>query len=89
MFNLGTRQTCCYPDDDLSSATIGGYRFDHTVDHIMAKPKLKQLDSEVTGDNPKVKTASGLVSSDHGGLWSTRAEEAEEEQELSEAGSGR
>ena len=71
MFNLGTRQTCCYPDDDLSSAAIGGYRFDHTVDHIMSKPKLKQLDSEVTGDNPKVKTASGLVSSDHGGLWST------------------
>lgn len=71
MFNLGTRQTCCYPDPNLDSSTIGGYRFDHTVDHIMSKPKLKQLDSEVTGDNPKVKTPSGLVSSDHGGLWST------------------
>ena len=71
MFNLGARQTCCYPDPNVSSATIGSYRFDHTVDHIMVKPKLKQLDSEVTGDNPKVKTPSGLVSSDHGGLWST------------------
>ena len=71
MFNLGARQTCCYPDGDLSSQTIGGYRFDHTVDHVMAKPKLKQLSAGVTGDNPRVQTPSGLVSSDHGGLWST------------------
>jgi endonuclease/exonuclease/phosphatase family metal-dependent hydrolase len=71
MFNLGTRQTCCYPDDNLSSAAIGSFRFDHTVDHVMAKPKLKQLDAKVTGTDPTVTTPSGLVSSDHGGLVST------------------
>ncbi len=71
MFNLGARQTCCYPDPNLSSATIGSYRFDHTVDHVMTKPKLKQRSAEVTGTDPTVTTPSGLVSSDHGGLVST------------------
>lgn len=71
LINLGTRQTCCYPDPDLSSATIGGYRLDHTVDHVMVKPKVKQTDSYVTGDDPSVTTPGGLVSSDHGGVVST------------------
>ncbi len=66
--NLGTRQTCCYPDvfDDV----IGEYRFDHTVDHIFAKPKVKQLKSKVTGNDPLVSGPGGVVASDHGGLWS-------------------
>lgn len=71
MTNLGTRQTCCYPDPNLLSTAIGSFRFDHTVDHIMAKPKVKQLSSKVTGSDPTVTTPSGLVSSDHGGLVST------------------
>lgn len=66
--NLGTRQTCCYPS--IFSAEIAAYRFDHTVDHVMAKPKLKQLDAFVTGGDPTVMTPAGLVSSDHGGLVS-------------------
>ena len=37
MTNLGTRQTCCYPD--VFESVIGDYRFDHTVDHVMTKPK--------------------------------------------------
>lgn len=69
MINLGTRQTCCYPGVDRSD--IGGYRLDHTVDHVMVKPRIKQLDAYVTGDNPNVTTSSGLVSTDHGGLVST------------------
>ena len=69
MTNLGTRQTCCYPD--VFESIIGDYRFDHTVDHVMAKPKLKQTDSYVTGDDPSVTGAGGVVSSDHGGLVST------------------
>lgn len=69
MTNRGTRQTCCYPD--VFTDAIGGYRFDHTVDHVMAKPAVPQLDAAVTGSNPKVNSPSGLVSSDHGGLWST------------------
>ncbi len=69
MTNLGTRQTCCYPD--VFENVIGNYRFDHTVDHVMTKPKLKQTDSYVTGGNPHVTGAGGVVSSDHGGLVST------------------
>ncbi len=69
MTNLGTRQTCCYPD--VFKSIIGGYRFDHTVDHVMAKPKLRQTGSYVTGTNPHVTGAGGVVSSDHGGLVST------------------
>ena len=72
LINLGARQTCCYPGTD--AATIGDYRLDHTVDHIMVKPKLKskikQKKSKVTGADPTVVTPSGQVSSDHGGLWS-------------------
>lgn len=68
MTNLGTRQTCCYPD--VFKSIIGNYRFDHTVDHVMTKPKVKQLDAYVTGDDPNVTGPGGVVSSDHGGLVS-------------------
>jgi endonuclease/exonuclease/phosphatase family metal-dependent hydrolase len=68
MTNLGTRQTCCYPD--VFDSIIGEYRFDHTVDHVMTKPKLKQLDAYVTGDDPNVSGPGGIVSSDHGGVVS-------------------
>ena len=66
--NLGTRQTCCYPD--VFAPIIGDYRFDHTVDHVMVKPKIRQTDAYVTGDDPTVTGAGGLVASDHGGLVS-------------------
>jgi endonuclease/exonuclease/phosphatase family metal-dependent hydrolase len=65
--NLGTRQTCCYPD--VFEMAIGGYRFDHTVDHIFAKPKVKQVKAKVTGSDPTVTGPGGVVASDHGGLW--------------------
>jgi endonuclease/exonuclease/phosphatase family metal-dependent hydrolase len=66
--NLGTRQTCCYPD--VFQPIIGDYRFDHTVDHVFAKPKVRQLDAFVTGTDPTVTGAGGVVASDHGGLVS-------------------
>lgn len=68
MVNLGARQTCCYSGVD--AGLIGGYRFDHTVDHVMVKPEIKQTDAYVTGDDPSVTTPSGLVASDHGGVVS-------------------
>jgi endonuclease/exonuclease/phosphatase family metal-dependent hydrolase len=68
IFNLGARHTCCYPD--TAASVIGDYRLDHTVDHIMVKPKIKQIKAKVTGTDPSVVTPSGQVSSDHGGLWS-------------------
>jgi len=67
---VGKRQTCCYPSSDLSSEEIGSYRFDHTVDHVMVLPTIRQLGGYVTGDDPTVTTPQGLVSSDHGGVVS-------------------
>ena len=66
--NLGTRQTCCYPD--VFESAIGDYRFDHTVDHVFAKPRVRQLKSYVTGADPSVTGNGGVVASDHGGLVS-------------------
>ena len=70
LIRVGKRQTCCYPSSDLSSEEIGGYRFDHTVDHVMVLPRIRQLGGYVTGGNPNVTTSEGLVSSDHGGVVS-------------------
>ncbi|MEO7198554.1 MAG: hypothetical protein ABIZ50_08795 [Solirubrobacterales bacterium] len=64
--NMGARQTCCYPD--VFAPVIGGYRFDHTVDHIFTKPKMKVIKTYVTGNDPSVTGAGGVVASDHGGL---------------------
>lgn len=65
--NLGKRQTCCF--NGVLSSVIGTYRFDHTVDHVFAKPKVKQVKASVTGRNPEV-SRRGLVASDHGGVVS-------------------
>jgi endonuclease/exonuclease/phosphatase family metal-dependent hydrolase len=69
MKNLGARHTCCYPD--VFRSAIKKYRFDHTVDHVMVKPRIKQISAYVTGDDPDVNiTSKKLVASDHGGLVS-------------------
>jgi endonuclease/exonuclease/phosphatase family metal-dependent hydrolase len=52
---------CCF-NDDLKSG-----KWDHIVDHIMARPKVKLVRSFVTGLE---KTAGGLHPSDHGGVVS-------------------
>lgn len=69
LINLGTRQTCCYPD--VFAPEIGSYRLDHTVDHVFAKPKIKQTDAFLTGDDPTVTGPGGVVASDHAGVVST------------------
>jgi endonuclease/exonuclease/phosphatase family metal-dependent hydrolase len=66
--NLGTRQTCCYPD--VFRSAIGDYRFDHTVDHVMTKPAVNQIQAYVIGADPNVTGPGGVVASDHGGLVS-------------------
>jgi len=68
MTNLGARQTCCYPD--VFASAIGSYRFDHTVDHVLVKPEVKQIRAYVTGDDPSVTGPGGVVASDHGGVVS-------------------
>ena len=56
------KDTCCFGDN----LKIGAW--DHNVDWIMAKPKLKLVRSSFTGNET---TAAGLHPSDHGGLVST------------------
>ncbi len=59
-------QTCCYP----SALNDPTFTFDHTVDHVLVKPKLKKVNAYVTGNDPSQMTPSGLWPSDHGGVVS-------------------
>jgi endonuclease/exonuclease/phosphatase family metal-dependent hydrolase len=52
---------CCFNDDLVTG------KWDHIVDHVMARGKFTLVRSFVTG---KEKTASGLAPSDHGGVVS-------------------
>lgn len=65
MNDNGAVQSCCY--DSLFDPNAV---FDHTVDHILAKPALKTVRAYVTGNDPGERTASGLWPSDHGGVVS-------------------
>lgn len=56
-----SKPQCCF-DDGLK-----GGKWDHIVDHIMSKPKLKLVKSYVTG---RETTPGGLHPSDHGGVVS-------------------
>jgi endonuclease/exonuclease/phosphatase family metal-dependent hydrolase len=56
------RHSCCF-DDSLNT---GGW--EHNVDWILTKPKVKLVRSSLTG---KETTAAGLHPSDHGGVVST------------------
>jgi len=56
-----SKPQCCF-NDDLVSGT-----WDHIVDHVMTKPRVKLVRSFVTG---LTKTPSGLFPSDHGGVVS-------------------
>jgi endonuclease/exonuclease/phosphatase family metal-dependent hydrolase len=56
------RNSCCFGDALNTGA------WDHNVDHIMVKPKLKLVRSSLTGAET---TAAGLHPSDHGGVVST------------------
>ena len=65
MHDNGAVQSCCY--DNLFDP---GSLFDHTVDHVLTKPALKTRRAFVTGNDPALRTASGLWPSDHGGVVS-------------------
>jgi endonuclease/exonuclease/phosphatase family metal-dependent hydrolase len=56
------KDSCCFNDDLKTGA------WDHNVDWVMAKPKVKLVRSSVTGAET---TPSGVHPSDHGGLVST------------------
>ena len=66
MHDNGAVQSCCYPSlFDPAGA------FDHTVDHVLSKPRLATVRATVTGDDAGQRTPSGLWPSDHGGVVST------------------
>ena len=56
------KPSCCFGDANSPA------EWDHNVDWIMAKPKVKLVSSSLTGLE---KTASGQYPSDHGGVVST------------------
>ena len=66
MHDNGAVQSCCY--DSLFDPAAA---FDHTVDHVLTKPRLATRRARVTGDDPAARTPSGLWPSDHGGVVST------------------
>jgi endonuclease/exonuclease/phosphatase family metal-dependent hydrolase len=66
MHDNGAVQSCCY-DSLFDPAAV----FDHTVDHVLTKPRLVTKRATVTGDDAQERTASGLWPSDHGGVVST------------------
>jgi Endonuclease/Exonuclease/phosphatase family len=58
-------QNCCY--DDLFK---GLPKFDHKVDQILTKPRVRPVDTGITGNDKRNRAKSGLFPSDHGGAWS-------------------
>ena len=66
MHDNGAVQSCCYSDLFDPADT-----FDHTVDHVLTKPRLRTIRSFVTGNKRSQRTPSGLWPSDHGGVVST------------------
>jgi endonuclease/exonuclease/phosphatase family metal-dependent hydrolase len=65
MHDSGAVQSCCY-DDLFDPAAV----FDHTVDHVLTKPRLRTVRAVVTGNRRSERTPSGLWPSDHGGVVS-------------------
>jgi hypothetical protein len=65
MHDNGAVQSCCY-DSLFDPAAV----FDHTVDHVLTKPRLVTKRAYVTGHDPDERTPSGLWPSDHGGVVS-------------------
>jgi endonuclease/exonuclease/phosphatase family metal-dependent hydrolase len=66
MHDNGAVQSCCY-GNLFDPAAV----FDHTVDHVLTKPRLVTKRARVTGDDAQERTPSGLWPSDHGGVVST------------------
>jgi endonuclease/exonuclease/phosphatase family metal-dependent hydrolase len=56
------RPSCCHDDSTLRKRD----RFDHIVDHVMSRPRLRVVRTSVTGDRDR--TPEGLWPSDHGGV---------------------
>jgi hypothetical protein len=66
---LGPGFTCCLEQSDARDTTTNG--FDHRIDLIMAKPKLRTLRGTVVGAKLSDRAPNGLWPSDHAGAVTT------------------
>jgi endonuclease/exonuclease/phosphatase family metal-dependent hydrolase len=58
--------SCCLDNSDLSDTTTAA--FDHRIDFVFVKPKLKALKGWVVGKTLNERAANGLWPSDHAGV---------------------
>ncbi|MEA2331492.1 MAG: hypothetical protein QOH58_1630 [Thermoleophilaceae bacterium] len=63
---FGPGYSCCLNQSDARDPNANG--FDHRIDLILAKPKLRALRGEVVGDELRDRAANGLWPSDHAGV---------------------
>jgi endonuclease/exonuclease/phosphatase family metal-dependent hydrolase len=61
--------SCCFKTETIMDPPPAP--FDHRVDHVFAKGKVRVLGGRVVGNDPANRTASGLWPSDHGGAVMT------------------
>jgi endonuclease/exonuclease/phosphatase family metal-dependent hydrolase len=57
--------SCCTNQENIKDPPPAP--FDHHVDHILVKPRMRVLSNRIVGNNPGNRTRSGLWPSDHGG----------------------
>jgi endonuclease/exonuclease/phosphatase family metal-dependent hydrolase len=65
--NLG--YACCFKREDIMDTPPAP--FDHRIDHIFTKPRIRGTRAVIVGGDPSNRTSSGLWPSDHGGWVAT------------------
>jgi endonuclease/exonuclease/phosphatase family metal-dependent hydrolase len=60
---------CCMKREDITDPPPAP--FDHRIDHIFTKPRIRGRNAVIVGGDPKNRTATGLWPSDHGGWAAT------------------
>jgi endonuclease/exonuclease/phosphatase family metal-dependent hydrolase len=63
---FGEGFSCCLNNSDARDTDASG--FDHRIDLILAKPRLRALTGRVVGDELSERAANGLWPSDHAGV---------------------
>jgi endonuclease/exonuclease/phosphatase family metal-dependent hydrolase len=63
---FGPGFSCCLNNSDARDTNADG--FDHRIDLILAKPRLRAIRGQVVGDELRDRAANGLWPSDHAGV---------------------
>lgn len=63
------RISCCLKQENLLDPPPAP--FDHRIDHVLTKPRVRTVRSVVVGNDPGNRTPAGLWPSDHGGVVTT------------------